>query len=405
MTSIPEIHTGRREPAVARLDPGVVTLGWVSFLSDVASDMIYPLLPDFLTRTLGAGPAAIGLIEGIAESTASFAKVVSGRWSDRIRHRKRFVVLGYLLAAVVRPLVGVAQSWGQVLAIRFTDRVGKGVRTPPRDALLADLTPPESRGRAFGLQRAMDNAGAFVGPLLAALLLKFVIPEERTVFLLAVVPGLAAVALLLWRVPERPRQAPADPDAAAPAERLPSGLWIAIGIFVVFALANSTDAFLLLRARQQGVPLWQMPVLWAFFQGVKAAAGTPGGALSDRIGRAPTLMLGWTVYGFSYVGFAFATSTLAIWPLFAFYGLFFALTEGTERAMVADLVPERLRGRAFGAFHAAIGLAALPASLFFGILWKAIGPRPAFLVGAGLALLATAALFLLRERIRPLEPR
>lgn len=388
-----------------RLDPGVVSLGWVSFLSDVASDMIYPLLPDFLTRTLGASPAALGLIEGVAESAASLTKVASGRWSDRIRHRKRFVVFGYLLAALVRPLVGLAQSWSQVLAIRFTDRVGKGVRTPPRDALLADLTPPESRGRAFGLQRAMDNAGAFVGPILAALLLRFVIREERTVFLFAIVPGLAAVALLLWKVPERPRPAPDPRKTYDPAERLPRALWIAIGIFVLFALANSTDAFLLLRARQAGVPLWQMPLLWAFFQGVKAAAGTPGGALSDRIGRAPTLVFGWAVYGFSYIGFAFAVSALPIWLLFAFYGLFFALTEGTERAMVADLVPERLRGRAFGAFHAAIGLAALPASFFFGILWKAISPRGAFLVGAALALAATAALFLLRERIRPLETR
>lgn len=388
-----------------RLDPGVVTLGWVSFLSDVASDMIYPLLPDFLTRTLGAGPAALGLIEGVAESAASLTKVASGRWSDRIRHRKRFVVFGYLLAALVRPLVGLAQAWGQVLAIRFVDRVGKGVRTPPRDALLADLTPPESRGRAFGLQRAMDNAGAFVGPLLAALLLKYVFREERTVFLLALVPGLAAVALLLWRVPDRPRPVPAPATADDPPEKLPRELWIAIGIFALFALANSTDAFLLLRARQAGVPLWQMPLLWAFFQGVKAAAGTPGGALSDRIGRAPTLALGWAVYGLSYVGFAFAARAPQIWPLFAFYGLFFALTEGTERAMVADLVSERLRGRAFGAFHAAIGLAALPASLFFGILWKAIGPRVAFLVGAALALVATAALYLLRGRIRPPEPR
>ena len=386
-----------------RLDPGVVTLGWVSFLSDVASDMIYPLLPDFLTRTLGAGPAALGLIEGIAESTASLTKVASGRWSDRIRHRKRFVVSGYLLAALVRPLVGLAQSWGQVLAIRFTDRVGKGVRTPPRDALLADLTPPESRGRAFGLQRAMDNAGAFVGPILAALLLKFVFPEERTVFLLALVPGLAAVALLIWRVPERSRPAPAPKGAADRAETLPRALWIAIGIFALFALANSTDAFLLLRARQAGIPLWQVPLLWAFFQGVKAVAGTPGGALSDRIGRAPTLVLGWAVYGLSYVGFAFAESAPAIWALFAFYGLFFALTEGTERAMVADLVSERLRGRAFGAFHASIGLAALPASFFFGVLWKSIGPRGAFLVGAALALAATATLFLLRNRIRPQE--
>lgn len=386
--------------AELRLDPGVVTLGWVSFLSDVASDMIYPLLPDFLTRTLGAGPAALGLIEGVAESTASLTKVASGRWSDRIRHRKRFVVSGYLVAALVRPLVGLAQSWGQVLAIRFTDRVGKGIRTPPRDALLADLAPLESRGRAFGLQRAMDNAGAFVGPILAALLLKFVFREERTVFLLALVPGLAAVALLIWRVSERSRPAPGPSRTDDPPERLPRALWIAIGIFVLFALANSTDAFLLLRARQAGVPLWQVPLLWAFFQGVKALAGTPGGALSDRIGRAPTLVLGWAVYGLSYVGFAFADRAPAIWALFAFYGLFFALTEGTERAMVADLVSERLRGRAFGAFHASIGLAALPASFFFGVLWKSIGPRGAFLVGAGLALAATAALFLLRKRVR-----
>jgi MFS family permease len=363
--------------------------------------MIYPLLPDFLSRTLSAGPAALGLIEGVAESTASLTKAASGWWSDRVRHRKRLVVLGYLIAALTRPLVGLAQSWSQVLAIRFADRVGKGIRTPPRDAMLAALTPAENRGRAFGLQRAMDNAGAFVGPILAALLLKFVFPEERTVFLLALVPGLAAVALLIWRVPDRSRPSPPVAQARPAQGQLPRALWIAIGIFTLFALANSTDAFLLLRARDAGVPLWQMPLLWAFFQGVKSAAGVPGGALSDRIGRAPTLALGWMVYALSYVGFAFATTAAAVWPLFAFYGLFFALTEGTERAMVADLVPERLRGRAFGAFHAAVGLTALPASLLFGIWWKAIGPRAAFLIGAALALAATAALLLLRRTLRP----
>ncbi|MGH9367660.1 MAG: MFS transporter [Thermoanaerobaculia bacterium] len=388
-----------------RLDPGVVTLGWVSFLTDVASDMIYPLLPGFLTRTLGAGPAALGLIEGIAESAASLTKVGSGWWSDRAGHRKRFVLFGYLLAALARPLVGLAQSWSQVLAIRFTDRVGKGIRTPPRDALVASLTRAESRGRAFGLQRAMDNAGAFVGPILAALLLKFFATEQRTVFLLALVPGLAAVALLLFRVTEPPRPAPMPRSAHTAAEKLPRALWIAIGIFFLFALANSTDAFLLLRAQDAGVPLWQIPLLWAFFQGVKALAGVPGGALSDRIGRAPALGLGWAIYALSYAGFAFATSAAAIWPLFAFYGLFFALTEGTERALVAELVPERLRGRAFGAFHAAIGAAALPSSLFFGILWKTLGPRAAFLIGAAVALAATAALFLLRARMKPVELR
>jgi MFS family permease len=378
-----------------------VTLGWVSFLSDVASDMIYPLLPDFLTRTLGAGPAVLGLVEGVAESTASFTKVASGWWSDRVRHRKRFVVVGYLVAAVARPLVGIAQTWGQVLAIRFADRVGKGVRTPPRDALLAALTPAASRGRAFGLQRAMDNAGAVAGPILAALMLRFVTARERTVFLFALVPGLAAVALLLWRVPDR-APPPATPAREASArERLPRSFWTATAIFAVFALANSTDAFLLLRAQDAGVPLWEMPLLWAFFQAVKAAAGVPGGALSDRIGRLPTLAIGWTVYVLSYVGLAFATAPTAVWPIFGFYGLFFALTEGAERALVADLVAEPLRGRAFGAFHAAVGVAALPASLLFGILWKAAGPRVAFLAGAGLALVSMIALVAMRNRIRP----
>jgi MFS family permease len=216
------------------------------------------------------------------------------------------------------------------------------------------------------------------------------------------VPGLAAVALLLWRVPDRPpAPSEAGPAEEATREKLPRSFWTAVVIFAVFALANSTDAFLLLRAHDAGVPLWEMPLLWAFFQGVKAAAGVPGGALSDRIGRLPTLAIGWTVYVLSYVGLAFAAAPAAVWPIFAFYGLFFALTEGAERALVADLVGERLRGRAFGAFHAAVGVAALPASLLFGILWKVAGPRVAFLTGAGLALVSTIALVAMRSRIRP----
>src|SRR5215831_2279713 len=189
----------------SRMDPGVWALGWISFLSDVASDMIYPLLPNFLTRTLHAGPAALGIIEGVAEATASFMKWLSGWWSDRVRSRKPLVVGGYAIAAVARPLVGLATSWGQVLAIRFADRVGKGIRTSPRDALIADMVPPEKRGKAFGLQRAMDNAGALVGPLIAAALLKFVFDDERPVFLLAAIPGLIAVAVLVFGVREEPR--------------------------------------------------------------------------------------------------------------------------------------------------------------------------------------------------------
>jgi MFS family permease len=393
------------------LSAGVWTLGWVSLLSDFASDMIYPLLPDFLTRTLGASTAALGVIEGVAEATASVLKMVSGWWSDRVRRRKVFVVAGYSIAAVARPLVGLASSWLHVLAIRFADRVGKGIRTAPRDAMLADLVTPESRGRAYGLQRAMDNAGAVVGPLVAAILLKTVLTDERDVFLLALVPGLLAVVLLTVKLHETPRKPDGEASSAAPAasagpgsagasssERLPRNFWIATAIFVLFTLANSTDAFLLLRARDAGVPLWQLPLLWAFFNGVKAALGVPGGIVADRIGHVTSVALGWAVYAAAYVGFAFVAKVGWLWALFAGYGLFFALTEGAERALVAALVGGRLRGRAFGVFHGAIGAAALPSSILFGLWWKVFGPRVAFLIGAGLAAAALAALLLARGR-------
>ncbi|MGE5413155.1 MAG: MFS transporter [Syntrophomonadaceae bacterium] len=366
----------------------------MSFLSDVASDMIYPLLPEFLTRTLNAGPAALGLIEGVAEATASLMKAVSGWWSDRARRRKPLVVLGYSIAAAARPLVGIASSSAQVLAIRFADRVGKGIRTSPRDALLADIVPEGERGRAYGIQRAMDNAGAVAGPLLAAFLLRFVFRDERSVFLLAFVPGLLAILVLVTRVRE-PRRETAAGAPARPAPKsapLPGRLKAVLAIFAVFALASSTDAFLLLKAGDSGIPLWQVPLLWAFFNGVKAATGVPGGVLADRMGHVRTILVGWAVYAAAYAGFAFASSARQVWGLFAFYALFYALTEGAERALVADLVGARARGRAFGAFHASVGLASLPASLFFGIWWKVFGPRVAFLIGAALAGIAAVAL-------------
>jgi MFS family permease len=380
--------TSRRQ----RIASGVWTLGWVSFLSDVASDMIYPLLPDFLTRTLHAGPAALGLIEGVAEATASLMKLASGWWSDRARRRKPLVVAGYSIAAVARPLIGLASSWAQVLCIRFADRVGKGIRTSPRDALLADMVPPGERGRAYGLQRAMDNAGAVAGPLLAAFLLRFAFDDERSVFLLAAVPGVLVVAVLVAKVRDSPRDGAPRPAPDGSGAALPRRFRIALAIFVVFALASSTDAFLILKAGDTGVPTWQIPLLWAAFNGVKAAGGVPGGALADRLGRVRTILAGWVVYALAYVGFAFAAEPAQIWALFAFYALFYALTEGAERALVADLVPAASRGRAFGAFHASVGLAALPASVLFGILWKGLGSKTAFLIGAAVAFFAAAAL-------------
>ena len=377
-----------------------MALGWVSFLTDVSADMIYPLLPAFLTKTLGAGPETVGFIEGVAETTASLAKIGSGAWSDRVRRRKPIVVLGYVIAAVVRPLVAFARLWAQVLAIRFTDRVGKGIRTSPRDALLADIVPSDRRGRAFGLQRAMDNAGAVVGPLLAALLLKLAFVDERGVFLLAAVPGIAAIVVLLLAVPDPGRRAAAPAASQRPAGKLPAAFWQIVAIFAFFTLANSTDAFLLLRAQDAGVALWQLPLLWSFFHAVKAATGVPGGALADRVGRVPAIALGWVIYAASYGGFAFVTRPLAVWALFAVYALFFGLTEGSERAFVADLVPQGLRGRAYGAFHAAIGMTALPASVLFGLLWKRFGPRTAFLTGAAVALTAAVALWFATRQLR-----
>lgn len=380
-----------------------MTLGWVSFLTDFSSDMIYPLLPDFLTRRLGAGPAVLGLIEGVAEATSSLTKLFAGWWSDRTGRRKPLVVAGYTLATIVRPLIGLATGWFQVFAIRFADRVGKGIRTAPRDALIASLVPPEKRGRAFGIQRAMDNAGAVAGPLAAALLLKTLVSEERNVFLLAFIPGILSVALLVRRVRETPVSTPpaASPVSSAGDERLPRGFWVATLLFVVFTLANSTDAFLLLRARDSGIPLWQIPLLWAFFNGVKAAAGVPGGALSDRIGRVACVGMGWVVYVIAYAGFAFVSTPAGVWVLFAVYALFFALTEGAQRALVADLVGDTLRGRAFGIFHGSIGIAALPSSILFGVWWKVFGPRTAFLIGAGLAAAAVIGLFVARAAVRP----
>jgi MFS family permease len=390
-----------------RSDPSrrsVVALGWVSFLTDVSSEMIYPLLPAFLTKTLGAGPAAVGLIEGVAETTASLAKVGSGAWSDRVRRRKPLVVMGYSIAAIARPLVALANAWTQVLAIRFADRVGKGIRTSPRDALVADLVPRERRGRAFGLQRAMDNAGGFVGPLVAAFLLKIALVDERSVFLLAAVPGIAAVVLLLLAVPNtvRPRTPTVSPRAETGTGRapLPRVFWTVVLIFGFFTLANSTDAFLLLRAQQAGVETWQLPLFWSFFQGVKAVTGVPGGALADRLGRVPAIALGWLVYALAYAGLAFVASPLGAWGLVAFYALFYGLTEGAERALVADLVPESLRGRAYGVFHAAIGIAALPASILFGFLWQRFGARAAFSTGAVVALVSALLLWTATSSIR-----
>ena len=378
-----------------RLGRNVIALSVVSFFTDVSSEMIYPLLPVFLSGALGASASFIGVIEGAAESTAALLKLASGWWSDRVRRRKPLVVAGYVLASAVRPLVAVAQAAWHVLAIRVADRVGKGVRTAPRDALIADSVDPAMRGRAFGFQRAADNAGAVLGPLIAFAVLRWEGVPLRRVFLLAAIPGLIAVAVLVAFVRESPRGAALHPStSAAPDLSAPLGrrFWTIMGVILLFTLGNSTDAFLLLRAAQLGVPVALAPILWAALHVVKSASGTPGGALSDRVGRRPMLVAGWLLYAAVYVGFARASTPWHAWALFLVYGIYFGLTEGTERALVADLVPAARRGTAFGWYNLAIAVGAFPASVIFGAIWDRRGAPAAFSFGAAMATLAAAGM-------------
>lgn len=380
--------TSGSRPSLGR---NVYALAVVSFLTDVSTEMIYPLLPVFLTTVLGASAGFIGIIEGAAESTAAFLKLASGWWSDRVRRRKPLVLLGYTIASVVRPFVAIAHSATQVLVVRVTDRVGKGVRTSARDALIAESVDPSVRGRAFGLHSAADNAGAVLGPLLAFAAITWWAADLRTVFWLAAIPGLLAVAVIIVAVKDVERTS-AKHDGLHLREHMGHRFWSVLGLIFLFTLGNSTDAFLLLRAKQLGVPVAMAPILWALLNLVKTASNVPGGALSDRVGRRPMLVAGWLYYAAIYLLFAAATTAWHAWALFGAYGIYFGLTEGSERALVADIVPAARRGAAYGWYNLAIGIGALPASLIFGVLWDRSGSHVAFTFGASLSILAAVGL-------------
>ena len=375
-----------------RIGRNVYALSAVSFFTDASSEMIYPLLPVFLTTVLGASAGSLGVIEGAAETTSALLKLGSGWWSDRVQRRKPLIAFGYGIASAVRPLVAIAQTATHVLAIRLVDRVGKGIRGAPRDALIADSADPSVRGKAFGIQRASDHAGAVVGPLVAFAVLHWWHTPLRTVFWLAGIPGAIAVAIALFVVKDE-KPAPHDPTAKIdPTVPLPKRFWGALGAITLFTLGNSTDAFLLLRATELGVPVAMAPILWALLHLVKSTASTPGGILSDRIGRKPAVITGWMIYAIVYLLFARATDAWHAWALFAVYGLYFGLAEGPERALVADIVPGGKRGTAYGWYNLSIGIAALPASIIFGLLWDRAGSAVAFTFGAALAGLAALAL-------------
>lgn len=373
---------------LTRLPATVIVLGFVSLLNDVASDMIAPLLPIFLATTLGAGPAIVGLIEGVAETTSSLLKLYAGRLGDRGVGHKRLAVGGYLLSNLARPLIGLAASWPFVLAMRVADRVGKGLRTAPRDALIALSVEAPQRGYAFGLHRAMDHTGAMLGPLLAAALLAGGMGMSQ-VFLASVVPGALVVLLLVLGVRERPHQ-PQN-------ERLPPFRWgelprdlrrliVAAGLL---ALAAVPDAFLVLWLHENGVPLPWIPLVWAAAHGVRAMISLPAGRLSDRVGRLKVVVVGWGLRVALLAAMPWVDTLPLVIPLFILHAAATASTEGAERALIGDVSAAATRGNAFGAYHMTVGLLALPGALWFGAVWQLVNMHTAFLLASLLSLGAT----------------
>lgn len=385
-----------------RLHPNIWVMTATSFLTDISSEMLVYLIPLFLANILGVRTAVIGLIDGVAETTASLLKVYSGALSDRLRARKWLAVLGYALSTVAKPFLYFANTWGWVLGVRFADRTGKGIRTAPRDALVAASTDERSRGLAFGLHRAGDTAGAFLGIGIAALIIWLTQTNEallsaatfRTAVLVSIIPAVLAVVVLTLGAKEV-----AVADRGTGTLRLSlKGLDARFRYFllavVLFTLGNSSDSFIVLRAQERGLSVLATMFMLMTFTAIYALFSGPLGALSDRIGRRRLIIGGWLAYGLVYLGFTLAHAGWQIWALFGLYGIYYAATEGVAKALVADLVPDAQRGTAYGLFNAAIGLTALPASLIAGLLWQGagswagFGAAAPFAFGAGMALLA-----------------
>ncbi|MFH1629897.1 MAG: MFS transporter [Pseudomonadota bacterium] len=360
--------------------------GLVSFFMDVSSEMIYPLVPLFLANTLGVNKSLIGLIEGIAESTASLLKVFSGWFSDRIGNRKWLMVAGYGISTCSRPIIALAAGWHQVMGSRFMDRFGKGVRTAPRDAIVAESAAHSRLGRAFGFHRSMDTMGAVVGPAIAFILLGMFANSYRTVFWLSMIPGLIAVLLIIFYITEKKKAAVTQQER--PRLTLKHFDWkfkFFVLISALFAVGNSSDVFLILRAEQVGIPTVTIPVVYLLFNLVYSLSSVPAGMAADRFGRKRIILLGFVLFAILYYGFAVAASTRTIWILFGLYGLFMGLTEGVQKAFLATIIPADFKATAFGVYTTAVGLAMFPASLIGGWLWDHVGPAATFYFGAGTA--------------------
>jgi len=390
-------HTPDTRPATRHLPRTVVIIGLVSLLNDFASEMVTPLIPLLLATVLGAGPIALGFIEGLADTTTNLLKLWAGRRSDMARRRRKpFVLFGYALSNLVRPLIGFSDSWLMVLGIRVTDRVGKGLRTAPRDAMLADVIPEGMAARAYGLTRALDHAGAVLGALAAAAVVYWGTERLDLVIAFSAIPGLFAILLIVFGIREPMRHA-ASLETLAPLRW--QGLstktrtyLVAIGLF---ALGRIPETFLLLRGHELGMSVVQLLLLWAAMHTVKVLTAEGAGRLADRNGRRPVLLAGYAVYVLALAGLAFTASVSQLWLLSLALGLHFGLTEGAERALVRDLAPAAERGTAFGWFYMIVGLSAIPAGLLLGGLWALWGANAAFLFSATIT--ATAALFFWRR--------
>jgi MFS family permease len=384
--------------AIRRLPRTVWLLGLISLVNDSASDMIYPLVPLYLTSVLMAGPKALGLIEGVAEAAASLLKLAAGVLADRSRRAKSLVVAGYAIAGIARPMIAFASSWFGVLVCRFADRIGKGLRSAPRDAMLVHSVAADQRGLAFGLHRAMDNAGAVIGPLAAAALLALGMPIRHVLFA-AIVPALIVLWLTLAIDEPQIERAPNPVRFSWSLREFPPRFRRYLLVLALFMLGNSSNMFLLLRARQLGLGEAQVPIVWALVSLVAALLSTPLSGLSDRFDRRKLIVGGWTIYAALYLAFGLMPAkTWLLWPMFAAYGVFLAATEGAEKALVADMVPRAQAGTAFGWYNLVVGVALLPASMLFGWLWSEASPLMAFAFGSGCAL---GAALLLRFWVGP----
>jgi MFS family permease len=379
----------------SKLNKNIFVLGLTSLFTDISSEMIYPLLPVFLSSVLGVSTTFIGLLEGIAESTASILKVFSGWFSDKLGKRKLIIVLGYSLSTIGKPFLFLAAAGWHVLLVRFIDRFGKGIRTPPKDALIADSSLANERGKAFGIQRAMDRAGAVLGPLIAFAILPLLNNNLHMVFLLAFIPAFIAVLILIFFLKEKPPVSTTSEEKKIAGLHLSKNFKMFILVIAVFTLGNSSDAFLLLRAKELGLKVTLIPILWLVYNLAGSLTATPLGSLSDKIGRKKTVVLGFLFYSVVYWGFAFTNTQILLWFLMALYGCYYGLSEGVLRAYVADLVEDSsVLATVYGIYNTVVGIFIFPASFIMGILWQNFNSTVAFSFGASLALVSAIALSL-----------